>query len=166
MPRLSISTKKLLRLRETYSKLNYSFNFYFKRIISFFKTLSKSRYRKINIKLQQNNVFCTLTNIKHKTLHTSSSGKCKIKTSKKTIKFTNASIIKSFLKDVKNQIRGYKILILIIAPKNLRQKIINQLCTALKNKNIFITIQNKKNFNGCRSKKQKRKKRKGLRIFK
>jgi hypothetical protein len=70
------------------------------------------------------------------------------------------------LKEIEPKVMNNKILITIIAPKNLKKKIVNQIQKTLINKNIFIEVNEKKTFNGCRPKKQKRKKRKGLRIFK
>lgn len=156
--------KNLLRFRKLYSKSTNSFNLYFKRILHFFNT--KNRYRIISIRLTQNNVFCTLTNNKNKIFTTSSSGKYKIKTSKKRIKFSSIIILKSFLKEIRKKILNGKILVNIISPKNLRKKIVRQIYDSMKkNRNFFINVENKKTFNGCRPKKQKRKKRKGLRIF-
>lgn len=157
-------TKKLIRLRRLYSKNTNSFNIYFKRILHFFKTRNKSK--KIYIRLTQNNLFCTLTNNKYKTLLTSSSGKYKIKTSKTKLRFSSSIILKSFLKEIIPKILDSKLLITVIAPKSLKKKIIVQLQETLRNENIFIEVSEKKTFNGCRPKKQKRKKRKGLRIFK
>jgi ribosomal protein S11 len=157
-------SKKLIRLRRLYYKNTNSFNIYFKRILQFFKTRNKSK--KIYIRLTQNNLFCTLTNNKYKTLLTSSSGKYKIKTSKTKIRFSSSIILKSFLKEILPKIIDSKLLITVIAPKNLKKKIILQLQETLRNENIFIEVSEKKTFNGCRPKKQKRKKRKGLRIFK
>lgn len=156
--------KNLMRFRRLYSKSTNSFNIYFKKILNFFNT--RNRYKKILIRLTQNNIFCTLTNNKHKTLLTSSSGKYKIKTSKKKLKFTSKIILKSFLKQIKDKILKSKLLISVVAPKNLKKKIVSQLQENIKTKNFFIDISDKKIFNGCRPKKQKRKKRKGLRIFK
>jgi ribosomal protein S11 len=158
-------SKKLIRLRKLYLKSTFSFNIYFKKILSFFKK-KRTNYKKIYIRLTQNNIFCTLRTSKHKTIVTSSSGKYKIKTSKKKIKFSSKIILKSFLKEIKKKISKSKLLINIIAPKKLKKKIVSQLCQTLRNKTVIININNKKSFNGCRPKKQKRKKRKGLRIFK
>lgn len=156
--------KSLLRCRQLYSKSTNSFNTYFKKILHFFNT--KNVYKKIFIRLTQNNIFCTLTNNKNKILLTSSSGKYKIKTSKKKIKFSSAIVLKSFLNEVKKRIINGKILINIISPKNLRKKIVREFYNSVKkNRNFFINIHHKKVFNGCRPRKQKRKKRKGLRIF-
>lgn len=164
--RLKLKKKKknLIRLRKSYSKATHSFNIYFKKITNFFKI--KHKFKKIYIKITQNNFFCTLTNNKYKTLLTSSSGKYKIKTSKKKLKFTSKIILKSFLKEIKTKILNNKILLQIIAPKNIKKKIVKQICRTLSNKNIFIELIEKKNFNGCKVKKQKRKKRKGLRLLK
>ncbi len=155
--------KNLIRFRKIHSKSTYSFNLYFKKILTFFNTKQKSK--KIYIRFTQNNIFCTLTTNLHKTILVRSSGKYKIKTSKKKIKFSSKVILASFLKEVRSKILANKILINIIAPKNLRKKIINQIFKSFSHKYIYIDINEKKAFNGCKPKKQKRKKRKGLRIF-
>lgn len=156
--------KNLRRCRKLYSKSTNSFNIYFKKILHFFNT--KNIYKKVFIRLTQNNIFCTLTNSKNKILLTRSSGKYKIKTSKKKIKFSSIIVLKSFLKEIKKKILSGKVLINVISPKNLRKKIVRQFYNSIKrNRNFFINTYNKKIFNGCRPRKQKRKKRKGLRIF-
>lgn len=156
-------SKTLIRLRKIHLKSTYSFNTYFKKIISFFRTKQKSK--KIYIRLTQNNIFCTLTTNSCKTLLVRSSGKYKIKTSKKKIKFSSKIVLTSFLKEVKPKVLLNKVLINIIAPKNLRKKIINQISQSFAHKYVYIDVSEKKAFNGCKPKKQKRKKRKGLRIF-
>ena len=156
--------KNLLRHRQLYSKSTNSFNIYFKKILHFFNT--KNIYKKVFIRLTQNNIFCTLTNSRNKILLASSSGKYKIKTSKKKIKFSSIIVLKSFLKEIRKKILKGKVLINVISPKNLRKKIVRQLYNSIrKNRNFFINVHHKKVFNGCRPRKQKRKKRKGLRIF-
>jgi ribosomal protein S11 len=152
------------RLRKIYKKFNYKFNIYFNEIIQFLKNKILN-VQKICLRVTPNNVFCTLSRNK-KTILISSTGKYKIKTSKKKLKFTSKIILKSFLKEIKNKIKTSNILLNIIAPKNLRKLIIDLFLKVLKNKSIIVNIQNKKAFNGCRPKKQKRKKRKGLRLFK
>jgi hypothetical protein len=71
---------------------------------------------------------------------------------------------------VKEKLRGQQIIINIIAPKKLRKKIFWFFVNKLRKENKIIrkcifNIQPQKAFNGCRVAKQKRKKRKGLRIF-
>ena len=162
--KLLLKKKKLLRLRKLYLKATYSFNIYFRNILKFFKKINK--YLILSIRLTQNNIFCTLKNSRKKTILIGSSGKYKIKTSKNKIKFSSSIVLKSFLKEIKSKISKNKVLINISGPKKLKKKIVYQLCQTIKNKNMFININHKKSFNGCRPKKQKRKKRKGLRIFK
>jgi ribosomal protein S11 len=156
--------QRYLRFRSIYAKATYSFNIYFGGIVEFFKKTKE--YLVLTIRLTQNNVFCTLRNKDKKTILIGSGGKYKIKTSKNRIKFSSDIILKSFLKEIKDKISKNKLLINITAPKKLKKKIINQLSQTIKNKTMIININHKKSFNGCRPKKQKRKKRKGLRIFK
>jgi ribosomal protein S11 len=118
-----ILPKKLIRLRKLYSKSTDSFNIYFKKVLNFFQT--KNKLKKIYIRLTQNNIFCTLTNNKFKTLVISSSGKYKIKTSKKKLKYSSAIVLKSFLKEIKPKVLNAKLLISITAPKKLKKKLLN-----------------------------------------
>lgn len=162
--------KFFLRRRRKYRKSKNSYNFYFRRIIRFFNK-KKNNFRKIYIKVTQNNFFCTLTNNKRKTLVATSSGKCKIKTSKKKLRFASGLILKSFLKESTKIIKGKRLIVTLIAPKSIKKRIIKQIRRevkkkALKVRKCFFEVMHKKAFNGCREKKEKRKKRKGLRIFK
>jgi ribosomal protein S11 len=119
--------------------------------------------KKINIRITPNNVFCTLKNIsKNKIITIGSSGKYKIKTSKKTIRYSTKTIISSFLEEIKKNLNSKHYIINIIGPIKIRKAILKQLSKYLKKKSIIINIDNKKCFNGCRPPKKKRKKQKGL----
>ena len=129
----------------------------------------------LNIRITPNNVFCTLKDlIKNKILIIKSAGLMKLKVSKKTLKFAHRLIIKNFidsihifLKQVKTKKNiGPKLLLSIRGPLKLRTRIINQFLILLKRNRIIIRVLSLKCFNGCRPKKQKRKKQKGLRVFK
>ena len=160
--------KKIKRIRKLYRRCKFSFNLYLRKSLFFLKKdfNKKKRCNRIYIRFTQNNVFCTLLNKSNKISVTSSSGKYKIKTSKKVLKFSSKIILNSFIYEIFKKIHKSQLLINIIAPKFLRKKIIKQLKFKIKNKNILIEIQHNKSFNGCRPKKQRRKKRKGFRIAK
>lgn len=124
---------------------------------------------KINIRVKQNNVFCSLTNtLDNKIIFVTSSGKEKTSTSKKTLRFSSRYIISTFLKKIKKlKIQPSNVVIKISSPIRIKILIIRLLkITFLERKNIILRFEHKKCFNGCKPKKTKRKKRKGLRIFK
>jgi hypothetical protein len=126
--------------------------------------------RCITIKIKPNNVFCTFSD-NQKTLYTTSSGKCNLNTSKKTLKYTTKRIIQSFLHNIKKYITTLKktdqyFIVNITSPKKIYIPILKQLQGQLKKKDLIVNFKSKKYFNGCRPAKKKRKKQKSLRIFK
>ena len=120
----------------------------------------------INIKITPNNVFCTL--IKNKrTIVIVSAGKYKINISKKNLKFTYKIVLQKFLQRIQKYFNNNNFIKIIIAgPKLLRKAICKQMLFNFKKKNIILAIKTLKCFNGCRPKKKKRKKQKGIRVFK
>lgn len=122
---------------------------------------------KINIRLTQNNIFCTLTKIKtNQTLLISSAGIEHIKTSKKLLKFSAKNILPFFFEKISKNIKQKKILLNLKCPKRLKKKLILQINTMLIKNIYIINTKNNKCFNGCKAKKKKRKKYKKWRIFK
>lgn len=124
---------------------------------------------KINIKVTQNNVFCSLIGIKNnKILLTTSSGKEKMLTSRKTLRFSSRYILLSFFKKIKSfTVKPQNLFIKVTAPLRIKILIIRLLKKKfLYKKNVIFTFAHKKCFNGCKPPKKKRKKRKGLRVFK
>ena len=126
--------------------------------------------QQITIKVKPNNVFCTLRNNK-KTLYITSSGKCNLNASKKTLKYTTKIILQFFFHNIKKYIKTKNkkdkyFLIKLCTPKRSRVPIFKQLQEHFKKKELLFDVKGKKCFNGCRPSKQKRKKQKGLRIFK
>lgn len=122
-------------------------------------------------KVCPNNVFCTLEQFegpKIKLLSSVSSGKYKIQLSKKMLKHKAKFVILSFLKEIqsKNILITDSLSIKLTAPVKLKKVILKLLIPYLKNKNFVVEVLPKKIFNGCRSRKKIRKKRKGLRLFK
>jgi hypothetical protein len=173
--KFKISFKTLKRLRKIMRNkpLLYPYGFEKKSRIVRLKQLMtlKKHFKRINVRVTSNNVFCTLIDVlRNKTLTLGYAGKYSVKTSKKTLKFSSKVILESFYGEIKKKLRGQQIIINIIAPKKLRKKIFWFFVNKLRKENKIIrkcifNIQPKKAFNGCRVAKQKRKKRKGLRIF-
>jgi ribosomal protein S11 len=174
--KFKISFKTLKRLRKVMRNkpVLYPFGFETKnRLIRLQQLKSqKKHFKRINIRITSNNVFCTLVDVlRNKTLVLGSSGKYSVKTSKKTLKFSSRVILESFFEEIKRKLKGQQIIISIVSPRKLRKKIfwffVNKLRKEIKliRKCIF-NVEAKKPFNGCKVAKQKRKKRKGLRIFK
>jgi hypothetical protein len=171
--RISFKTLKRLRRIMRSKPILYPYGFEKKSRMVRFKQLKnlKKHFKRINIRVTSNNVFCTLIDVlRNKTLILGYAGKYSVKTSKKTLKFSSKVILESFYGEIKKKLRGQQIIINIIAPKKLRKKIFWFFVNKLRKENKIIrkcifNIQPKKAFNGCRVAKQKRKKRKGLRIF-
>jgi len=155
-------TLRVVRLRKNFiftsNPLNPIFN-------DLYKSHLKNFNKQIHIKIKPNNVFCTLNDL-NKTLYTTSSGKCNLNTSKKTLRYTTKIILQSFLNNIKNYLEQDFFILHLTSPKKLRIAILKQLQTTFKKKELIINIKGKKYFNGCRPAKKKRKKQKGLRIFK
>ena len=160
-----LKSKTLLRLKKTFKYKPYFINPIFQNIINS-KLENKIGY-KISIRITPNNVFCTLKDLlKNKVLIVSSAGKYKLNVSKKTLRFANKIIIQNFIEEIKVFTKNDLLLINICGPIKIRKNIIKQLGILLKNINLIICISDLKSFNGCRVPKKKRKKQKGLRIFK
>lgn len=154
------------RLRKIFKNKSYFVNPTFQEIAN----NNKNTYlfsKKIDIRVTPNNVFCTLKNcFNNKTIKIGSAGKYKVKTSKKTLKYSCKIIVGFFLKEIKQDINSKKILVNITGPINLRKSIIEQITKYIKRNSITLNVNQKKCFNGCRPPKKRRKKQKGLRLFK
>jgi len=123
--------------------------------------------RKLNIKITPNNIFCNLkSSPTNKTIKVGSSGKYKVKTSKKTLKFSCKIILGFFLEEIKHELKNKQTLITLTAPIKLRKSIIEQVSKYTHSSSLAVNFMQKKCFNGCRPPKKKRKKQKGLRLFK
>jgi ribosomal protein S11 len=160
-----MQSKNFFRFRKMFNNKSYVLNPTHQEVIGL-KNSTKP-FKKLSVRVTPNNIFCTLTNLaNNKTLSLGSSGKYAIKTSKKKLRFSSKLIIQSFLEDIKKKIKTDPLLINLISPIKIRKAILKQLSGSLKGKDLILNIEEKKCFNGCRSKKNKRKKHKGLRIFK
>lgn len=157
--------RKLLRCRKVFKHRTSLLNPTFKKIA--LKESLKPFSTIIFIKIRPNNIFCTLINTaRNKTLYVTSSGKCKIKTSKKLLRFSSKLITQLFFEKIRKALRKQSLLVNIVGPKKIRRIVVDQILTYVKNKHFMINVDEKKCFNGCRAPKKKRKKQKTLRVFK
>lgn len=135
-------------------------------------SLKSQEFFRLDISVFSNNVFCSLKDNKtNKLFHFVSAGKYKIKTSKKTLRYSSNIIITQFFRDLKEKnIHITKpIVFILVAPTTLKKKILTNVLKYLKylsKKRIIIYIKPKKVFNGCRAKKAVRKKHKRNAIYK
>jgi ribosomal protein S11 len=141
--------------------------------VSFYQLLTKKKFKTfskcLNIKVTSNNIFCNFKNrLTNQTLAVGSSGKYKIKTTRKKLRYAIKLVLRSFMMEVTSKFTLKTLIIKIVAPIKIRRHIVSFLSEVLKNKTqkLIIKIAHKKCFNGCRPAKKKRKKQKGLRIFK
>lgn len=135
---------------------------------------------KINILVKQHNVFCSLTTTKdNKTLHVCSSGKYKVKMSKKILTYTYYWFLRRFFSTVKKLIRvpsvkkilkqGSKItrrpglIVHLTSPLKITSNIVNTTKYNLRKRPYILKVIDKKIFNGCRPPKKVRKKRRRTR---
>jgi len=157
--------KKILRLRKVFKHRVNLLNPTFKKIA--LKNSLKPFSKVINIKIKQNNIFCTLRDIKkNKTLYITSSGKCKVKTSKKLLRYSGKIIAQLFFEKIQKVLKERSILINLVGPKKIRRTVTDQVLNFFKKKNLIINVDEKKCFNGCRAPKKKRKKQSSFRILK
>lgn len=122
----------------------------------------------LNIRVRSNNIFCSLVDkLEPKVLQIASSGKYNVKVSQKNVKSSTVLIVKEFLKNITIKTKDSSLVVAISCPKKMRKRLILQISNGLLTLNTLVfKVNAKKCFNGCRVKKKKRKKQKGLRIFK
>lgn len=147
--------------------------------------LSKN-YLYFTMLVRPNNVFANLKGIsfeqniiskkeikKQEIIKQKKSSDYKIKFTKKGIKAKVLTFLKKFVSSLRYlKVQKYGFIVLnITTPKSIRKKVINLLSKSFlskkfKNKKIVFNIRHQKVFNGCRPRKQVRKKRKKFRLFK
>ena len=82
------------------------------------------------------------------------------------MRFSSKIITQQFFEKIKENLAAKKLIINVIGPKKIKKSILEQISNNFKNKSLIINVDSKKCFNGCRPAKKRRKKKKGLRIFK
>lgn len=137
----------------------------------------------ITIRIKPNNVFCTFVNTASQKTISGTSAKYKVKMSKKALRYNYKVILKSFLKETKRFLKSKKIFISVTSPKKIRRELLRILKARLLKRKKFarkasgktiryspdfllFRFNSKKCFNGCRVRKKRRKKQRGLRIYK
>ncbi len=164
---IKTNPKKMSKFKRKYKRYISSFMKY----ITFALILVKKRINLkfyITIRLGANNMFCTLKHLKkNKTIFSCSAGKYKLNVSKKKLKFMHKIILHKFFLKIKRYLKTkIKILVKLISPVRIRKVIIKRLKMLFKKNTLILNLQENKCYNGCRPKKQKKKKRKGFRLFK
>jgi hypothetical protein len=169
---LKTTNKSFLRYRKKPSKNDLLESSFVKipSVLKTPKTLLDIHPYTFNIKVVNNNIFCTLSrSSKGSIIVKCTSGKYKIKLSKKTIKFHINKIIYLFLKERKiKDITKNKdnFFFNILASSRLKIKIVKQVLTFWSKRGVIIRIKPTKCFNGCKVSKIRRKKRKGFCAYK
>lgn len=137
----------------------------------------------ITIRIKPNNVFCTFVNRANQKTISGTSTKYRVKMSKKALRYNYKVILKSFLKETKRFLKSKRILVSVTSPKKIRRDLLRTLKTKLMTRKKFVRkasgriiryspdlllfrFNSKKCFNGCRVRKKRRKKQRGLRIYK
>lgn len=155
----AVYLKRLLKYK------NFKISPYTRQLFFFRRKRRFSRF--ISIRVTSNNVFCCLKdNIRNKTLYSCSSGKYRVKITRKKLRFGVKVVVSSFLKELKSKIKSKNLIVLLSSPIKVRKVLLTHLSDVLKRRSLIVKIKEKKCFNGCKPSKKKRKKRKGLRIFK
>lgn len=135
------------------------------------KIVSSKRIKKfsqqLSIRVTANNIFCNLRNIvKNTTIATCSSGKYKIKTTRKKLKHNIKLVLSSFFSQIRTKIPSKNLVVVLTSPVRIKKQTIKILAQNFNKYNLIVKVKDKKCFNGCRPPKKKRKKQKGLRLFK
>jgi ribosomal protein S11 len=187
------SSEKKYGLRSEYT-LNADKDLHLRKVNS--KACENIFDKVITIRVKPNNTFCTLRSSFHDQVISSSSTKYNVKMSKKSLRYNYKIVLKAFLKEVNAFIKSDKILFSITAPRKIRRELLRILKVHLEPIELDETLDSdkieqqsedicdneeehseeptlvvfklnaKKCFNGCRVRKKKRKKQRGLRIYK
>lgn len=159
-----LGSKLLRKLRNRYIKFSL-----FKKMI-FLTKFTKNKftpYQKLVIHIKSNNIFCTITNLtKNKILFFVSSGILNINTTKKKLNNNLTKILFVFIKKIFSYLKS-PLIIDIIASVRHKKNILKYINLFLRNKKkLFLNLENKKCFNGCKAPKKRRKKHKFNMLYK
>lgn len=134
----------------------------------FFEKFKKNFLKPKNIvyiKINPNNTMITWTDKQGNVIYKISAGMLNLHSSKKNYKLINNLVISEFFKKLKTEKKNKYILFKLSVPKLLRKRVLRRLKFFLRNKNFFENLRTV-SFNGCRPPKARRKKRKGLKLYK
>jgi len=149
---------KKKKIFKSFFKINRK-KYFFKRFIRHF----------VHIRINANNTIAALAHLSGKVRYTLSAGLLKLRSSKRSYKYIYGLILKKFFDYLyKKRIRNF-VYFKIIAPKHLRRAIIKRFIKRRfrrKKTRVMVEFLRLLPFNGCRAPKARRKKRKGLRVFK
>lgn len=160
-----ILKKKSLTYLKRVKKTKLSF---FQLILNIKKQLNTLKFNFIfAINLLQNNIFSFLLSLpRKKIIFFKTASNYGIKITKKLLKRNCFVFLKPLILLLYKYVKDRHIIIILSSPKRLRKKILKYLNLRLKVFVKLLCINTSYCFNGCRAKKIRRKKRKGLRIFK
>jgi hypothetical protein len=168
--KISIKRYKGKKFRKNYLFLKKSLKYFPSGRLLKYSQFSKRKLRtflRFNVTVYPNNIFCNLKDGRSNNIIKSmSTGSLKLKTTKKRLNFNIKNFLFMFLKQIVKikKVRYIKhIFIKIVSPARLKPKILEMLQGGLfkkfvRNKNIILELPAKKVFNGCRPKKDLRKK--------
>lgn len=141
---------------------------FFKLVLNIKKRLNTCKFNHILvINLLQNNIFAFLLTLPaKKVIFFKTASSYNIKITKKLLKRNCFSFLKPIILLLYKHVTDRHIIIIISSRKKLRKKILKYLNIRLQVFTKLLCVNSLYCFNGCRAKKIKRKKRKGLRIFK
>ncbi len=119
-----------------------------------------------NIKITPNNIIIALTDKLGQLKYLTSAGKLGLACSKRTLKFVVKMVLAHFFTHLKKKKIAEAIYFRITAPKHFRRRVLKSIMKKeiRAGRNLLEGL-SKLPFNGCRPPKERRKKRKGLRIF-
>lgn len=168
--KISIKRYKGKKIRKNYLFLKKSLKYFPCGRLLKYSRFTKNKLRaflRFNITVYPNNIFCNLKDGRSNSIIKSmSTGSIKLKTTKKRLNFNIKNFLFMFLKEIAKikKVRYMKyIFIKIVSPARIKPKVLEMLQGGLfkkfiKRKNIILELPAKKVFNGCRPKKDLRKK--------
>ncbi len=119
-----------------------------------------------NIKITPNNIIIALTDKNGQLKYITSAGKLGLACSKRTLKFVVKMVLTNFFSQLKKKKITEAIYFRITAPKHFRRRVLKTIMKKeIRAGHNLLEGLSKLPFNGCRPPKERRKKRKGLRIF-
>ena len=133
----NFNIKSIFRIRKVIKHKAY------RPILEKFLILKKAKNfpKQLNIKVTSNNIFCNLKNrMKNNTLAVCSSGKYKVKTTRKKLKHNIKIVLGFFFNEIKLKILSKNLVVIIISPIKLRKQIIKILSSSFNKYNLIVKV--------------------------